>query len=128
MISDLTGSQYTVGNKMRISSTFDLSGVDENCPELTATLCYDPPAECVTNGHCALEGLEYVMNNDDLVNGSISHTFNTSQVSGEWSAHVTISPYGFACGMAIAEACASVDVDIPCAAKVTGFSGYSAIN
>lgn len=63
-----------------------------------------------------------------MVNGSFSFEFETSASNGEWHAHILISPYGWECAMAVAEACTQIDVLVPCAASVTSFTGHSAIN
>jgi len=49
-------------------------------------------------------------------------------VAGEWYAHVTVSPYGFSCAMALDDGCIGFEVDGVCNAKVTGFTGSTRDN
>lgn len=49
-----------------------------------------------------------------MVNGAVERVFETGIISGEWFVHVTITPTGFDCAMAITDGCAAVDVEQPC--------------
>jgi len=63
-----------------------------------------------------------------MVNGEWSQEFITSAISGEWFVHVTITPDGFDCAMAITDGCAGVTVSEPCNAVVSDFDASNSIN
>lgn len=81
----------------------------------------EPPASCEETGACPTTGYEVVLGPDDVKNGAWSHDFNLNDVGGMWYAHVTVSPYGFECAMAITDGCAPIDVHATCEAQVTGW-------
>jgi hypothetical protein len=62
------------------------------------------------------------------VNGEWSHEFLTTAITGEWFAHVTITPTGFDCAMSITEECTAVDVSIPCTAAISGLTASNSVN
>lgn len=128
MVDDLDMEIGTLGDQLKISTGFSFSGIDENCPELTATVWVEPPAQCATNSLCPAEGFEVVIAPEDVKNGAWSHDFTLNAVSGDWYAHVTVSPYGFECAMAITDACTMGEVDMPCNAAVTSWVGTPANN
>jgi len=49
-------------------------------------------------------------------------------VKGDWYAHVTVSPYGFECAMALTDACTEIDVVPDCNAQVTKVQGIPSVN
>jgi len=108
-----------MGDQLKLTPSFDFTGIDENCPELTATVWMEAPAICATNDNCPAEGMEVVISPEDIKNGSWSHDFMMNSVAGAWYAHVTVSPYGFECAMALTDDCTSIINNPPCAAVVT---------
>jgi hypothetical protein len=64
----------------------------------------------------------------EIVNGSWTTTQTTGNVGGEWFAHVTITPVGFDCALAMAESCTAIDVEKACDATISGFNGIPSIN
>lgn len=105
MVDNLDMEIGTLTDQLKITTSFTFSGIDENCPDLTATVWVEPPAQCATNSLCPAEGFEVVISPEDVKNGAWSHDFSLNAVSGDWYAHVTVSPYGFECAMAITDAC-----------------------
>jgi len=128
MIENLVGSQGTLNTSLKLEPSFVLSGIDENCPEMTAKVWLEPPANCATLTNCPTDGLEATIDAADMVNGPWKHEFTTTAITGEWFAHVTITPSGFECAMAITDACTAVDVEVPCNAKVTSFTASNSVN
>lgn len=127
-IENLTGYTSTLDGKLKLTPSFDFSGIDENCPDLTATVWMEAPATCVESDLCPEEGYTITLEPEDVKNGSWSHNFELDVVKGTWYAHVTVSPYGFECAMAMTDGCTSLEVTPECTAKVTSFSGIPAIN
>jgi hypothetical protein len=120
-VSNLVGEQSSLDGTLKLTPSFEFTGIDENCPELTATLWMEPPASCAETGICPTEGFEVVLGPDQVKNGAYSHEFLLNNVDGLWYAHVTVSPYGFECAMAITDGCTDINVAAPCAAQVTSW-------
>jgi len=127
-VDNLVGNYDVLGDQLKLTPSFTFSGIDDNCPELTATVWVEPPVACQTNSLCPAEGYEVVISPEDVKNGSWSHDFKLNYVSGEWYTHVTVSPYGFECAMALTDACDSFSPPGNCNAVVTSFSATNAIN
>jgi hypothetical protein len=108
---------------MKLTPNFVVAGINEDCPRLTASVWMEPPASCVAAGVCDAAGTTVVI--DDLVNGPWSQDFTMATHQGEWYAHVTVSPYGFECAMALTDACTAVDVVTDCQAVISNFSGFA---
>lgn len=114
-----------MGDQLKLTPSFEFTGIDENCPELTATVWMEAPAICATSNNCPAEGIEVVISPEDIKNGAWSHDFMMNSVAGAWYAHVTVSPYGFECAMALTDGCTEIDATPVCAATVTSFVGDS---
>lgn len=114
-----------MGDKLKLTPSFEFTGIDENCPELTATVWMEAPPICASSNNCPAEGMEVVISPMDIKNGSWSHDFEMNSVAGDWYAHVTVSPYGFECAMALTDGCTAINVTPVCNAKVTSFVGDS---
>jgi hypothetical protein len=124
----LVGYQSTLGNQLKLTPSFTLSGIDENCPAMSVKVWLEPPANCAQLENCPTEGLEQTIEAADVKNGPYENSVVTSAISGEWFVHVTITPDGFDCAMSITDGCAGVNVEQPCAAVVSGFDASNSIN
>lgn len=113
-IDNLQGGQETLQDQLKLVPSFTFSGIDENCPDLYATVWMEPPAGCTPDDGCPAEGYKTTIEPADIVNGEWSHEFLTSKVNGLWYAHVTVTPAGFECAMAITDGCTPVNVALPC--------------
>jgi len=56
---------------MKLTPSFTFSGIDENCPPLTATVWLEPPEEC-EKYDCDTDGYTFVVGPDEVVNGKWS--------------------------------------------------------
>jgi len=54
--------------------SFKFSGIDENCPDMTAKIWFEPPAACASMAGCPAEGYTVELTNDQIQNGA---TYNT---------------------------------------------------
>lgn len=114
---------------MRLIPNFTFSGFDADvCPDMEGTVWLEPPSACASDPSCPAEGITIPITTAEIVNGPWSSTQLTGKVSGEWFAHVTITPVGFECALAMADSCTSIDVAMPCDAVVSGFAGDASIN
>jgi hypothetical protein len=114
---------------MRIIPSFTFSGFDADlCPDMEGTVWLEPPSACSTDPSCPAEGITIPISTAEIVNGAWTSTQTTGKVSGEWFAHVTITPIGFNCALAMVDTCTAIDVVMPCEAAVSGFSGDASIN
>jgi len=43
------------------------------------------------------------LNSADIMNGQFEYTFDSDEFTGDYFAHVSITPFGFECAMAIDE-------------------------
>jgi hypothetical protein len=72
--------------------------------------------------------MKVALDSADVINGAKSYEFTTTQLSGAYYAHVTVSPSGFECAMALTEECTDKTVVYPCAAVLDDFTALPAIN
>ena len=128
VVNNLVGEYATLGDTLKLTPSFTLSGIDSACPPMEATVWLEPPSDCATISGCPTEGLSTTIPADQLVNGAWSQDFTTDKISGEWFMHVTVTPTGFDCAIAMTDACSPVEIAAPCAAEVSGFKASNSIN
>jgi hypothetical protein len=49
--------------------------------------------------------MKVALSSADIANGEKSYVFTTAKLSGKYYAHVSVSPAGFECAMALTEEC-----------------------
>jgi hypothetical protein len=105
-ITNLVTEQATLGNQLRLTPTFDFSGIDENCPEMTATVWLEPPEMCSMVDDCPNEGLSHTIPASKINNGTWTEEFVLdTKINGCWNVHVTVTPSEFDCAMPLLDEC-----------------------
>jgi hypothetical protein len=126
-IHDLTMNVETLLADQKTTLDFIFTGIDEGCPDLVAEVWLETPEDHVFTVAKASD-MKVTISSADIVNGAQSHVFTTSKLSGEYFAHVTVSPAGFECAMALTEECQEKFVVYPCKAVLSNFTAIPAIN
>ena len=114
------------GETQRTQINYDLAQL-ENCPDLLVTVWLEVPTTHEYTIATADEMTQY-QSLDEVTAANHTHEFNTTKLSGEYFAHVSITPYGLECAFAITEDCTSELVYSPCEAEAFGLSARSVIN
>lgn len=56
-VSDASSSHYSwMDGKVQLRPAFTFTGIDDNCPDMTATVWFEPPSDCATMTGCDAEG------------------------------------------------------------------------
>lgn len=99
---------------------FSLSNT-EGCPDMLMTVWFELP-EGLDHTHADVPDQEYTLHYEPaevmaIAGDGYLHTFTTLPISGDYVVHVSLSPYGFECGLSITEECQDVPVILPCGAE-----------
>jgi len=125
-IDDLAMHIEVLDGEQMTTVKFDLGNRSADCPELTAEVWLELPEKHEFT--IAKEEDMKVTIGDDRLSGEVEEKFVTATISGEYFAHVTVSPAGFECAMAMVEECTDVVVQYPCKAVLSKLSGVPAVN
>lgn len=126
-INNIAMTVGTLEGEQQTTISFNLSGVSDSCPELIAEVWLETPVDHEFT-LAKPEDMKVSYQGDEVVNDDFSHMFTTSELSGEYYAHVTVTPVGFECAMALVEECTEEKVIYPCGADLSDFSAVPAIN
>jgi hypothetical protein len=93
-ILGLTMNVETLQADQKTTLDFTFAGIDEGCPDLVAEVWLETPVSHEFT--VAKEAdMRVTITSADIINGAQSHVFTTSKLSGEYFAHVSVSPAGF---------------------------------
>ena len=84
--------------------SIDFSGIDTNCPDLTATVWMETP-DAYQGDAASAEEFSITLTPDQVVNGVYTHEFTSKQVTGTYYFHTTVTPYGFECALPLLDTC-----------------------
>jgi len=104
-IDGLSLNYETLNGQQKTDIKFELTGIDENCPELEATVWLETPEGHVFKSDATAAAMTVALQPSDVVNGVFAYTFDSAELTGDYFAHVSITPFGFECAMAIDEDC-----------------------
>lgn len=127
-IQGLTMQYETLNGKQRTDISFELTGIDAECPELEGTVWLETPHDHVFESDAQEASMTVNLGTADVVNQKYQFSFDSDELTGDYFAHVSISPFGFECAMAIDEACLDEYVAYPCDAVLSGFRATPTIN
>ncbi len=106
---------------------FDVDGISSECPQLEAQVWLEVPETHVFTQATEAD-MKVTASDAELRSGKVQKSFSTSKFSGDYYAHVSVSPTGFECAMAMVEECTDVFVQYDCAAVLNSFSAAPGIN
>jgi len=104
-IDGLSLNYETLNGQQNTDIKFTLSGIDENCPDLEGTVWLETPEGHVYKTVAHADTMTVALTPADINNGDFVYSFNSNEFTGDYFAHVSISPFGFECAMAIDEQC-----------------------
>lgn len=117
----------TLEGLQQTTISFNLSGIDDGCPELVTEIWLETPVDHEFTIAKAEDMMVY-LTGAEVTNDDHEHMFVTAKLSGDYFAHVSVTPVGFECAMAMVEDCTDVIVRYPCGAELKDFTATPAIH
>jgi hypothetical protein len=97
------------------------------CPDLVAKVWFESPNDHEVPDRKEIDDADTLR--QAIVTGDkISHTFTTRPLNGVYYAHISLTPFGFECALALDEDCTDMSVAIPCDAKAFDLTGTAIVN